>query len=204
MPLEVGPVFSAGGRLLAALPCVEVTRADARAEAAALTHEGFTLYIASGDTSERVRTMAASLDIAPERAYGDLTPDGKRDLITSIDRDDTLMLGDGINDGPALSRALCSGTPAIDRPFVPARADFYFQTPGLAPVRLSLQLARSVRRVVKRALWFATLYNVFAVGLCYAGQMRPWLAAVLMPSSSLLVLAYTVHALSPRSSVWKS
>jgi Cu2+-exporting ATPase len=114
------------------------------------------------------------------------------------------MLGDGINDGLALSRAHCSGTPAIDRPFVPSRADFYFLTPGLEPVRQALHVARRVRATVRAALWFAGLYNVAAVGLAYAGLMRPWLAAVLMPASSIAVLLFTAHALSNRSQAWKS
>jgi len=46
-------------------------------------------------------------------------------------------VGDGVNDALALDRAHASGTPAIDRPFVPARADFFFVTPGLAPIRLA-------------------------------------------------------------------
>jgi Cu2+-exporting ATPase len=113
-------------------------------------------------------------------------------------------LGDGINDGPAMQRARCSGTPAVDRPFVPSRADFYFLTPGLFPVRVALNAAKAVRRVVRTALTFATLYNVLAIGLCYAGAMRPWLAAIFMPLSSISVLTYTAFALSPRRKVWRS
>ena len=65
--------------------------------------------------------MAERLQIPADHTLGALTPDDKRALIERIDQRDTLMIGDGINDGPALSRALCSGTPAVDRPFVPAR-----------------------------------------------------------------------------------
>lgn len=199
-----GPVFSVEGRLRAVLECVEVTRPDAAREAAQLVREGYELWIASGDGDARAKSMARSLGVPAERALGDLTPADKRALIERIDERDTLMLGDGINDGPALSRALCSGTPAVDRPFVPGRADFYFLTAGLSPVRRALHVARGVKRRVHAALAFATAYNVLAVGLSYAGLMRPWLAAVLMPASSLLVLTYVVVSLSPRSTVWKS
>ena len=199
-----GPLFTADGQLLAVLESAEVARPDASQEAAALARDGYELWVASGDTSERAQAMAETLRIPTPRALGDLTPDDKRALVERIGARETLMLGDGINDGPALSAALCAGTPAIDRPFVPARTDFYFLTAGLSPVRLALRSAKSVRRVVRHALAFATLYNVFAVTLAYLGLMRPWLAAVLMPASSLLVLAYTVLALSPRSSLWKS
>ncbi len=196
-------VFSVDGTLLVALPMGEIARPDARAEAAALTREGYELWIASGDLPERVAAMAESLGIPQDRACAKFTPEDKRALIDCVDNEDTLMLGDGINDGPALSRAWVSGTPAVDKPFVPARTDFYFLTPGLAPVRLALHTGKRVRRVVKNALWFASAYNVLVVGLCYANLMRPWLAAVLMPTSSLLVVAYTAHALSSRRQAWK-
>ncbi|MEY4509829.1 MAG: hypothetical protein RLZZ450_1951 [Pseudomonadota bacterium] len=203
---NAGPVFSADRIARALLGTREVPRPDAAREAQALAADGYELWIASGDTQQRAEAMGMELGIPLKRSLGDLTPDGKRAAIERIDlaRNDTLMIGDGINDGPALSRAACSGTPAIDRPFVPARTDFYFLTPGLSPIRQVLRTSKRVRRVVQSALWFALAYNVFAVALSYAGLMRPWLAAVLMPASSLVVLAMVVGSLSPRSSVWKS
>lgn len=202
--LAQGPVFSESGALLAVLLTEEVPRLDAGPELEALEREGYELWIASGDRKERVDALAETLHIAPERALSDLTPEDKRALIERLDRGDTLMIGDGVNDGPALSRALCAGTPAVDRPFVPARTDFYFLTPGLQPIRAALHMGKRVRRVVRRALGFATAYNVAAVALCYAGLMRPWLAAVLMPASSILVLTYTALSFTPRSNRWKS
>lgn len=199
-----GLAFSADGALLLAIELVEVARPNAREELTQLEREGYELWIASGDADEKVKQLAASLNVPAARALGDLSPEDKRRLIERIDRRDTLMLGDGINDGPALSRALCSGTPAIDRPFVPARADFYFLTEGLTPVRQALHVAAGVRAVVRKALWFAGLYNVAAVALAYAGLMRPWLAAVLMPASSIAVLAFTALSLSTRRNVWRS
>jgi len=199
-----GPVLSRDGELLAALDTIEVARPDAAREVAALVREGYELWIASGDSQERVSAMARDLDIPLTRALGGLDPEGKRALIEALDHRDTLMIGDGINDGLALSRAHCSGTPAVDRPFVPARADFYFLTAGLLPLRTALHASHAVRRVVRNALIFATAYNVLAVGLSYAGLMHPWLAAVLMPTSSALVLSYTAFALSPRRSLWRS
>jgi Cu2+-exporting ATPase len=199
-----GPVLSANGVVLAVLDTKEVPRPDARQEALALERDGYELWIASGDERAHVEAVAQELAIHPARARANMSPEDKRLLIDALDRRDTLMVGDGINDGLALSRAHCSGTPAVDRPFVPARADFYFLTPGLLPLRTALNASRLVRRVVHNALGFALLYNVFAIAISYAGLMRPWLAAVLMPASSLLVLTYTAISLSPRRRLWRS
>nr|MDQ3036660.1 heavy metal translocating P-type ATPase [Myxococcota bacterium] len=122
----------------------------------------------------------------------------------------TLFVGDGINDGPAADRAFLSGTPAIDRPFLPARTDFFFVTPGLAPIRALLEGGRALRRVARRNLGLAVAYNAIAVSLAVAGLMRPWLAAILMPASSLAVIAATGFSLresrwaTGRSAPWRS
>jgi Cu2+-exporting ATPase len=196
--------FTVDDSLIAAFAYREAARPDAKDVLAKLEHEGYALWIASGDGVGKVARMAGEFGVAADRALGALTPEGKRDLLARIDSRDTLMLGDGINDGLALSAAFCAGTPAIDRPFVPSRADFYYLSAGLAPVRTALRVSKAVRRVVRNALAFAAAYNLLAVGLCVSGLMRPWLAAVMMPASSLAVIAYTVGSLSARSSPWKS
>jgi len=201
---ENGPVLSEDSKLVVVLATEEVARPDAASEAVRLAAEGLELWIASGDSQQNVDVMAKALGIPRERAHGGLDPEGKRHLIDTLDARDTLMIGDGINDGLALSRAACSGTPAVDRPFVPARTDFYFLTAGLLPIRTALLASRAVKRVVRNALIFATAYNVLAVGLSYAGLMHPWLAAILMPLSSAMVLTYTTIALSPGRALWRS
>jgi cation transport ATPase len=59
-------------------------------------------------------------------------------------------------------------------------------------------------QLVTQNIRFALLYNLFAVGLALSGAMRPWLAAVLMPLSSIAVIARTSTTLSKRSRRWKS
>ncbi len=197
-------IFAADGLPLAELLYRELARTDAEPCLRRLALAGYRLWIASGDGEERVQAMAARLGVPRERALSGLTPEGKHALLQRIDQHDTLMLGDGINDGPALTSAYCAGTPAVDRPFVPSRADFYYLSAGLAPIQLALETSRCVRGVVHHALYFAAAYNVLSVGLCIAGLMRPWLAALMMPASSLVVVAYVLASLSPRSSLWKS
>ena len=125
-------------------------------------------------------------------------------MIDGLDHGDTLFVGDGVNDALALGRAHLSGTPAVDRPFVPSRADFFFVTPGLAPIRLALRSARALAQVVRADLVIALAYNVVTVSLAMWGRMSPLACAVLMPLSSLTTIGATVAVLSPRSPLWKS
>jgi len=196
--------FAADGVLLASLPVREPLRPGAGADVSALRDAGFDTWILSGDAPGRVAAVAETLGIDGDQALGGLSPDDKRRWLAASDRGDTLFLGDGINDSLAAQAAHVSGTPAIDRPFLAAQTDFYFVTPGLGPIHTALRAAHRLSSVVRRNLLFAIAYNGLAVGLALAGVMKPWLAAVLMPASSIAIVAFTAAAVSPRSSFWKS
>jgi Cu2+-exporting ATPase len=188
---EAHLVFAVDGVCRAELALDETLRPDAREELAALEALGIELRILSGDTAERVQRVASEVGIAAERAEGGASPDRKAERIAALDHRDTLFVGDGVNDTRALETAFLSGTPSIERPFVPARADFYFVTPGLAPMRALLLASRRLRRIARGNLAFAIAYNALAVSLAMAGLMQPWLAAVMMPASSIFVVAMT-------------
>ncbi len=197
-------VFGIDRRTLATIRTDEELRRDAGAEIERFGAGGFETWILSGDAQARVDELARALGVPRERALGDLSPDGKAEWLAAHDRHDTLMVGDGINDSLAVASAWCSGTPAVDRPFMAARSDFYFTTAGLAPLRSALLAARRLRYVLRRNLAWALTYNVLAVALAWAGLMKPWLAAVLMPLSSIAIVAATAASLGPRSATWRS
>jgi P-type Cu2+ transporter len=198
--------FTRGGASLASFTTRETLRADARREIAQLEADGYDVSILSGDESSRVREAAESCGVAPERAFGAADPNEKARWIRERGGADVLFVGDGINDALAADAALVSGTPAIDRPFLASKADFYFITPGLSPIGAALAIARRLRVVVRRNLAIALAYNAVAVSLAFAGLMSPLLAAVLMPVSSITTVLATVHAMRERAEAkrWRS
>jgi Cu2+-exporting ATPase len=173
----------------------EDVRAGFAAEIGSLTADGTAVFIMSGDGQDRVDDVARRLGVPRGRAYGGLSPDAKARLIRALDADDTMMVGDGINDAPAFDAATCAGAAALDRPVMPARADFFFLGGGSTAVRQVLQAAVGLHRVVVGNLWLAAAYNLVALTLCLAGQMTPLLCAVLMPLSSLVLIWHTVARL---------
>lgn len=189
--------FGVDGRTLLAISTVEDLRADAAREAQALRDDGYEVAILSGDTTDRVLTIARAAGIAT--ALGDRKPADKADYIRSVDREDTLVVGDGINDGPAIATAYCSGTPAIDRPFIAARSDFYLVSSGIAPIRLALEASRRLATVLRIGLGVALAYNTVTIALAYAGVMTPLLCAVLMPASSLSTILAVIVSLNGES-----
>ena len=196
--------FSRDGQLLAAFGMNEKLRPDAAREVLALGYRGYEVWLLSGDEAGRVAAAAQAIGIEPSRAIGGCRAEDKAAWLRTHDRQDTLMVGDGINDLYAVAAAFCSGTPAVDRPFVASRADFYFVSPGLLPIRVALSASRALARVVRRNLAVALAYNAVAVGLVLAGVMSPLTCAVLMPLSSLSTILATGMSLSERSFAWRS
>ncbi len=197
-------VFAVDGNEIVCFATSEQLRGDAKQQLDQLRKDGYEPWIVSGDAADRVATVAAALDIPKANTVWACSPEMKADWLVSRDARDTLFVGDGINDSLIADVAHCSGTPAIDLPFMPARTDFYFTTAGLGPIRMALRAAIVVNRVVRRNLVYAVSYNIAAVVLAWTGWMRPWLAAVLMPASSILIVLLTITALSPRRAIWKS
>jgi len=197
-------VFSVDGEALAVFTTTEELRRDAREEIAKLKRDGYEVWILSGDREERVRALAEGCGIELSHAKGERGPKEKEAFLREIDRADTLMIGDGINDSLVVAAAHTSGTPAIDRPFMAARSDFYFVTPGLRPIRLALEASRRLHEVIRRNLTIAIAYNLVAISLAYAGLMSPLLATIFMPISSISILLATIASLSGRRAPWKS
>ncbi|HSI14365.1 MAG TPA: heavy metal translocating P-type ATPase metal-binding domain-containing protein [Chthoniobacter sp.] len=193
-------VFTRDGLLLASFRFGEEPRTDALTEVRALEARNCRIFILSGDRHAKVESMGRRLGLPQERCFGQLSPEQKAEWVASFDRRDSLYIGDGANDSLAFDAAWCSGTPAIDRGLLEQKADFYFLGRGLGGVRALLQAAARRRLVAGAVIAFAIGYNVIAIALSLAGKMSPLLAAILMPSSSLVSLAIVFGWLGRRGS----
>jgi Cu2+-exporting ATPase len=195
-------VFSVDLRPVASFHLHEEFKADAAGEVARLRERGYEIHLLSGDSQAKVDLAARALNVPTDRAIGDLTPEAKAAKVRELDRRDTLMVGDGLNDSPSFEVAFCAATPAVDRPVLPGKADFFFLGDGIAAIGRSLTAARRLRRVVRDNLIIAVLYNLLAVGLCLAGLVTPVVAAILMPTSSIFVVSLTGIRLSGGKPEW--
>lgn len=196
-------VFSMDGTVLANLRTDEKLRPGASTEIRNLQDRGYALSILSGDAQPRVSALGTSLGLPLNACVGGQSPLQKAAYVRDHDPAQTLLVGDGLNDQIAMREAACSGTPAVDRPFMASRCDFYFVSPGLGPVAQVLRASDVLAHVLRRILAFAIAYNLVAVSIAMAGWMKPWVAAVLMPLSSIITLTYTVMMLSRRGRRWR-
>lgn len=204
-PVDDGDVvFSKDGEIVVSLHMDERLRPGALNEIRNLAEHGYELAILSGDAQARVTALGVSLGMPAEACIGDQSPLQKAAYVRAHDPARTLLVGDGLNDQIAMRTAGCSGTPAVNRPFMASRCDFYFVSPGLGPVAQVLRASDGLAHVLRHILAFAIAYNWVAVSIAMAGWMKPWVAAVLMPLSSLVTLGYTAMMLSRKRLPWRS
>ena len=163
-------------------------RPDAVETITGLKKRGMTVELLSGDRQPVVARLAAEAGLDCWRAG--MTPVAKAARLATLAAEGrhVLMVGDGLNDAPALAAAHASISPAAAAEATQNAADAVFQGDSLAPVGEILDVARLADRLVRQNLVLALLYNLSAVPLAIMGEVTPLIAAVAMSSSSLLVI----------------
>jgi Cu2+-exporting ATPase len=170
-------------------------RVDAAEVVIRLRALGLSVRLMSGDRVEAVRDLAGRVGI--EDWQGDCSPAQKAAYLEQAAQGGrrVLMVGDGLNDAPALAGAFVSASPAEAADISRTAADFIFQGEKLMPIAGAVSVARKARRLALQNLLLAAGYNVIAVPLAIAGLVTPLIAAVAMSASSIIV---TLNALRAR------
>ena len=174
-------------------------RADAPAIVAALKAKGYDVQILSGDRLPAVAHVARILGIAEARAA--VNPAEKIAYIEELKRTgrNVLMVGDGINDAPALAAANVSLSPVTAAHLAQSAADAVFLGDRLDPVAAALAIARRAKRIMTENLWLAVIYNAIAVPIAILGYATPLIAALAMSGSSILVTTNSLRARAGRA-----
>ena len=156
---------------------------------ATLRARGFALSIMSGDRAQFVAPLARRLGIANWQA--DMAPADKIAAIETLKAAGhrVLMVGDGLNDTPALAAADASLAPASAADISRRAADMVFQGASLMCLPLMLAVARDTRSIVRQNIVFSVGYNLVWIPVAVLGFVTPWLAAIAMAASSLIVTA---------------
>jgi P-type Cu2+ transporter len=175
----------------------QTLRPDAISVVQELRQCGLDIFIMSGDRDSAVSPVAAALGIG--QWTGGLKPAEK---IAAIERlkaagRHVVMIGDGVNDAPALVAAHVSMSPISAAEIAQAQADAVFLGDRLRPVAVAITTARRARRLMSQNLGLAIIYNAIAVPIAIAGFVTPLIAAAAMSGSSLLVTCNALRARRP-------
>jgi Cu2+-exporting ATPase len=180
------------GQPLRLVTFADQLRPDSGEALARLAAMGVTCSILSGDNARAVAEAARATGLT---AQASASPAAKRDAILRLQRagHEVLMVGDGLNDGPALAAADASIAPGTASDVGRQAADLVFLGDSLLALPRAVAAARRTTRVVRQNFALAIGYNVLAVPLAILGQLTPLLAAAAMSTSSLIVIANSLR-----------
>ena len=173
-------------------------RPDALATIERVRALGLRPVILSGDRQGAVQACAVALGVTEFAAQ--LTPADKIariEALTAVGHK-VAMVGDGLNDAPALAAAHVSISPSSAVDLAQAQADAVFLGRNLKPVADAVETSRTARRLMTQNLAFAAIYNALAIPIAVSGLVTPLIAAVAMSASSLIVTANALRALPRR------
>jgi len=187
-PTGISILLADADRIHAGIVLHDEIRPDARATVMALRQAGKQVILLSGDNLSSVRQVADETGI--ESVCAGMKPQDKLERVQALQREGAIvaMVGDGINDAPVLAAADISiamyGAAYISR----ASADMVLLSEQLGTLAEGLRIACKTMRIVRQNLAWALAYNLVALPAAALGYVAPWMAAIGMSSSSLLVV----------------
>ncbi len=186
-------VLSCNGVEVAAFCFEDTIRPGAVQAIEALEARNIGATILSGDRLPAVASVAARLNIAD--FHGGLKPADKVAAVAEFNSrgDKVLMVGDGINDAPALAAAHVSMAPSTAADIGRQAADLVFMRDSLDAVDFAIATARRAGKLIRQNFALAILYNVIAVPVALLGHATPLLAAIAMSSSSIIVVVNSLR-----------
>lgn len=180
-------------RYLGAIVLADRLRPEAVACVAALRRRGLTTTLLTGD---HAGAAAAVADVCRlDAVHAGLSPEEKAAWIEDATNGgrNVLMIGDGINDAPALGRAAVGCSLAGSTAIALESAELVLTRADLALLPQAIDLARATTRIVKQNFFWASIYNLLAIPLAAAGYLAPVHAAAAMALSSICVVVNSLR-----------
>lgn len=174
--------------VIAAFVIADPIRAEANQVIQALKADNLTLHILSGDAEPAVTYVAQQLGITNYRAS--CSPQEKLDYLQQLQQQGHVvaMVGDGINDAPVLAGAQVSVAMGHGTQMARASGDMILLHDQLIPISISLETSRLCMQIIRQNFAWAVGYNLFALPFAASGLISPWMAAIGMSVSSLIVV----------------
>lgn len=189
--------LSRDNQLIASFELIDSIRPDALVTVNKLRGSGCNVSIASGDSSAHVDEIAQAMGIT--NVHKALKPQDKLRLIQHLQQTQQVaMFGDGINDAPVLAGANLSVAMGSGAAITKNSADLILLSDQLARFTDAMAIAKLTDKIIKQNLLWALGYNLFIIPLAVTGHVLPYIAAIGMSASSLIVVANSLRLLKVR------
>lgn len=173
-------------QLLGWIDVEDTLRPEAKEVITALQAKGLKTILLSGDNKDKVATIAKQLNI--DEYFAEQTPEQKLEKITSLNAlTPTAMVGDGINDAPALAKATIGVSLSDASQIAIQTAHVVLMNHGLANLPLALGLGKATYNTIKGNLFWAFAYNIIAIPAACFGLLNPAFAALAMGFSDVVL-----------------
>ena len=180
----------AGGELLGVVATADTVRESARETVDTLHDRGVAVSMLTGDNERTARAVAAQVGIDPDRVRAEVLPEDKADAIESIQADGShaVMVGDGVNDAPALTTATVGVAIGSGTDVAIEAADVTLMRDDPRDVLKALRVSEATIAKVRQNLFWALAYNATLVPLASLGLLNPAVAGAAMAGSSVSVM----------------
>ena len=181
---------SINGAAAGAFALADPLKADSAEAIKRLHAHGIHVYILSGDNAATVSHIAAQLGIVSSHAHGNQSPRSKADFIAQLKAQgrSVAMVGDGINDAPALALADVGFAVRGSTDIAEHSADAVLVRQSVNQLADGIFIARATLNNIKQNLFFAFIYNILGIPLAAFGLLTPVIAGAMMAMSSVSVL----------------
>lgn len=168
----------------------DTPKPEAAETMAQLRELGLEPILLTGDAPQVAQAVASKVGISAENVYAGVTPEGKSQVIEKLQAAGhrVAMVGDGVNDAPALALAELGIAMGSGTDVAAEAADIVLTRSDVASVVTALRLSRATLRTIKSNLFWAFAYNSAAVPVAVAGLLNPMIAAAAMAFSSVFVV----------------
>ncbi len=182
------------GRVAGVVADADTVKESAREAVSALRERGTAVHMLTGDNERTARAVAEAVGIDPENVRAGVLPEEKADAIEDLQSDGTraLMVGDGVNDAPALATAFVGIAIGSGTDVAIEAADVTLMRSDPADVMKAVRVSEGTLAKVRQNLFWALGYNTAMIPLASLGLLQPVLAAGAMALSSVSVLTNTL------------
>lgn len=178
------------GRVGAVLSVTDTVKPSSAAGVAALKELGVTPWLVTGDNAAVAAAVAAEVGIAPQNVIAGVRPEGKVEQVRSLQAAGhrVAMVGDGVNDAPALAAADLGLAMGAGTDVARASADIELMGSSVTQVAQAIGLSRATLKIIRQNLFWAFAYNVLGLPVAALGMLNPMIAGAAMAASSVIVV----------------